>query len=252
MPACPLSQLYARLPVRDVRTGARIAGLRFTDSSVHGVELTTGEALEGDAVIVATNRHNLCKWVGDTLARNDARFADLDRLEDVPILGAHLWFDRPILDYPHAALIDGPLQWLFRKDQQGKAIHGVISAAREWAGRSKEEALAAFTQQIRRTFPSARDANLERGVIVVEKRSTFSPAPGVDRFRPAHAPPPGGIEHLYLAGDYTQTGWPATMEGAVRSGYLAAGAVASRLLEGIHRFLVPDLPVQWPARLLGM
>jgi squalene-associated FAD-dependent desaturase len=251
VPDCPLSQLYARLPVRDVRTGTRINGLRFTDAMVSGVELTTGESLDADAVILATNRHSLRKWVGEALAQRDARFAHLDQLDDVPILGAHLWFDRPILDHPHAALIDGPLQWLFRKDQQGKAVHGVISAAREWTARSKDEALSAFTDQICRTFPAARDATLQRGVIVVEKRSTFSPAPGADRHRPTQAPPPGGIEHLYLAGDYTKTGWPATMEGVVRSGYLAAGAVASRLLEGGHRFLVPDLPVQWPARLLG-
>ena len=65
-------------------------------------------------------------------------------------------------------------------------------------------------------------------------------------------PHESGFGNLYLAGDYTQTGWPATMEGAVRSGYLAAGAVASHLLPGKHRFLVKDLPVQWPARLMGL
>src|SRR5437773_1274853 len=81
-----------------------------------------------------------------------------------------------------------------------------------------------------------------------------SPLPGVERFRPQQAPPPDGIENLYLAGDYTRTGWPATMEGAVRSGYLAADAVLARLSPGeTHRsFLVDDLPAQWPARLLGV
>ncbi|MBA2707375.1 MAG: FAD-dependent oxidoreductase, partial [Gemmatimonadaceae bacterium] len=62
----------------------------------------------------------------------------------------------------------------------------------------------------------------------------------------AQSPPSCGIANLYLAGDYTQTGWPATMEGAVRSGYLAAGAIVG------HDLLVPDLPVQWPGRLLGL
>jgi uncharacterized protein with NAD-binding domain and iron-sulfur cluster len=71
-------------------------------------------------------------------------------------------------------------------------------------------------------LPLARDAKLERGVVVIEKRATFSPTPGVDRFRPGQPPPPGGVPNLFLAGDYTQTGWPATMEGAVRSGHAAA------------------------------
>jgi len=85
-------------------------------------------------------------------------------------------------------------------------------------------------------------------VIVIEKRATFSPLPGVDRYRAAQAPPlNGGIGNLYLAGDYTRSGWPSTMEGAVRSGYLAAEAV----LGGRKPFLIPDLPLEWPARLLS-
>jgi zeta-carotene desaturase len=254
LPGCPLSQLYARLPVRDVRLGARVAGLRFDGDgrTVTGVDLATGESLPANAVVLATNRHNVRKWVGDARAATDTRFAHLDEIQDVPILGAHLWFDRPVLKEAHAALMDGPLQWLFRKDADGKAVHGVISAARAWAGRPKDESLAAFEKQVRDTFPAARDARLERGVVVVEKRATFSPTPGIDRLRPPQAPPPAGVQHLYLAGDYTQTHWPATMEGAVRSGYLAAEAAASRLLDRSPKFLVDDLPTQWPARLMGL
>jgi zeta-carotene desaturase len=252
LPGCPLSRLYASLPVRDLRLGARVASLRFDKDTATGVTLTTGENIDADAVILATNRHTLRKWVGEERADKDARFAHLDEIEDVPILGVHLWYDRPVLKESHAALIEGPLQWLFRKDDAGTAVHGVISAARAWAGRPKDESLAAFTQQIRSTFKEARDAVLQRGVVVVEKRATFSPAPGIDRLRPHQAPPPGGIANLYLAGDYTQTGWPATMEGAVRSGYLAATAAGNHLLEGRRTFLVKDLPTQWPARLLGL
>ena len=66
-------------------------------------------------------------------------------------------------------------------------------------------------------------------MIVIEKRATYSPLPGSDQFRPAQAPPNAGIQNLFLAGDYTKTGWPATMEGAVRSGYLAAEALLERV-----------------------
>jgi zeta-carotene desaturase len=110
----------------------------------------------------------------------------------------------------------------------------------------KEEALRQFEAQIRGLFSEARQAKLERGVIVIEKRATFSPLPGTDAFRPAQEPGEKGIAGLYLAGDYTRTGWPATMEGAVRSGYLAAEAMTG------SKCLVEDLPVQWPARVMGL
>jgi zeta-carotene desaturase len=247
-PACPLAKLYEFLPCRDARLGTRITAIRFDGARALGVELGD-ELLNADAVILAVNYPGLEKWIPPELWQGDSRFANLEQLQSVPILGAHLCFDRPIMHTPHAALMGaGPLQWLFRKpDGDGRAIHGVISAARDWVGRPREQCLEIFQEQIRRTLPAARDAVLERGSIVIEKRATFSPSPGVDRLRPGQSPPPGGIGGLFLAGDYTRTGWPATMEGAVRSGYLAAEAV----LQQPGRFLVADLAPQWPARMLG-
>ncbi|MDB5295481.1 MAG: Carotene 7,8-desaturase [Phycisphaerales bacterium] len=254
VPNVPLSRLYASLPGVDVRFGARMRGLAFAGRHVTGVELADGATLAADAVVLATGHHSARRAVPDELAATDDRFPRLAGLEDVPILGVHLWFDRPVLAAPHVALVEGPLQWLFRKDADGRSLHGVISAARDWVGRPPAECLPLFEAQVRRVLPAARGAALVRGVVVVEKRATFSPVPGVDRSRPNQAPPPGGIENLYLAGDYTLTGWPATMEGAVRSGYLAAEAVLRAAVAGPagRRFLVPDLPVQWPARLAGL
>jgi zeta-carotene desaturase len=214
------------------------------DNTVTGVALVNSEALEADAIVLATGHHAAGRLLPDL---------GLPELEDVPILGVHLWFDRPVMNHPHVALIDGPLQWLFRKDHAGKSLHGVISAAREWVGKPKDESLKLFEQQVRGLFPAARAAKLERGVIVIEKRATFSPLPGTDRLRPPQGSAPGGIKNLYLAGDYTQSGWPATMEGAVRSGYLAAEALTKDFLPSSEKsfsFMVPDLPRQWPSRLL--
>jgi hydroxysqualene dehydroxylase len=243
-PDCPLGKLYEKLPCRDVRLSARMTGLRFDGLRVVGVEMGE-EFLEAESVILAVNHHALEKWIPPELSQADGRFGKLDRLESVPILGAHLWFDRPVLEARHVAMMGGPLQWIFKKDDQGRAVHGVISAARDWVQRPKQQCLDLFAEQIRKTFKTARDAKLERGVIVIEKRATFSPLPGSDDFRPLQSPPPDGIAGLFLAGDYTRTGWPATMEGAVRSGYLAAAAISEK------NFLVPDLRVQWPARFLG-
>ena len=107
-----------------------------------------------------------------------------------------------------------------------------------------------FHEQIARLFPQAKGARLEHGVVVIEKRATFSPVAGVDRCRPQQGPPAGGIGNLFLAGDYTRTHWPATMEGAVRSGRLAADAVVRCCRHGESEratFLTPDLPMQWPS-----
>jgi uncharacterized protein with NAD-binding domain and iron-sulfur cluster len=115
-------------------------------------------------------------------------------------------------------------------------------------GVERERCLRLFVDQLRALLPAAKEAKLERGLVLVEKRATFSPVPGVDRWRPAQSPPPGGIANLFLAGDYTRTGWPATMEGAVRSGYLAADRVLEHLGLAPRSLLQPDLPRQWPWR----
>jgi zeta-carotene desaturase len=245
-PACALGQLYEHIPCGDLRLGTRMTGLRFDGQRVVGVQIGE-DFVAADAVVLATAQASLDKWIPGPLLGRDSRFVGLDQLETVPILGAHLWFDRMVLPWPHAALMGGPLQWLFAKPGgDGRAVHGVISAARDWTGIPREECLDIFVRQIRNTLAPAKEAKLIRGVIVVEKRATFSPLPGVDRLRPTQAPPPGGIAGLFLAGDYTHTGWPATMEGAVRSGYLAAESV----LNQPGKFLVPPLAPQWPARLL--
>lgn len=247
VPAGTLGDLYASLPLRDLRLGTRVVGLASDGVRVTGVQLASGETVTADAVVLATNHHGICKWLPGEWAERDERFRCLDKLESVPILGTHLWFDRPVLRDSHAALLSTPLQWVFRKDAEGCVVHGVISAARDWTDRPREQMLAAFEEQIRATLPGAREARLLRGTTVVEKRATFAAVPGVDRYRPGQAPPAGGLAGLYLAGDYTRTGWPATMEGAVRSGYLAAEAI----LPG-RSFLRPDLPVEWPGQLLGL
>ena len=250
IPTVPLSRLYDTHPCQDVRLGTRVDGLVYAGRSVTGVRLAGGEVIPADAVVLATNHHAVRRWVPDELAAADSRFDGLDRLTSVPILGVHLVFDRPVLPESHVALLDGPLQWLFRKDVDGRAIAGVISAAREWERKPKAESLAAFTAQVNAALGT--DAKLVRGTIVVERRATFAPLPGVDRLRPPQAPPAGGIANLFLAGDYTRTGWPATMEGAVRGGYKAADAVLAGVGVGHASFVVPDLKPQWPARLLGL
>ncbi|HEX2970929.1 MAG TPA: hydroxysqualene dehydroxylase HpnE, partial [Tepidisphaeraceae bacterium] len=194
--SCPLAQLYQQLPCSDLRLGVRAIELQFRDRILSAVKLQSGQVLTADAFVLATNRHALTKLLPESIRRQDTRFAHLGHFEDVPILSAFLQFDRPVLAQTHAAMLAGPLQWLFRKDRAGRVLQGVISAAREWVGRPPEQCLRLFEQQIQTMLPHARGAHLQHGRIIIEKRATYSPSPGIDRFRPPQAPPPAGISNL--------------------------------------------------------
>jgi len=137
-------------------------------------------------------------------------------------------------------LVDCIGQWIFNRGRTsagGHYVQVVVSAARQFRGLGHEEVQRRVTTELRRLFLPARSANVVRGRIITEHAATFSAVPGVDRWRPAQASP---VENLFLAGDWTATGWPATMEGAVRSGYLAAQALLHR--QGHNDSLIqPDL-----------
>src|SRR5205807_6093265 len=116
-------------------------------------------------------------------------------------------------------------------------VQVVVSAARQFRGLSHGEVQARVTAEMARLFPRAKEGELVRARVVTEHAATFSAVPGVDILRPGQETP---LENLYLAGDWTATGWPATMEGAVRSGYLAAEALLRRAGRA-ETLLAPDL-----------
>jgi zeta-carotene desaturase len=145
----------------------------------------------------------------------------LDRFEHSPITGIHLWFDRAVTDLPHAVLLDRNLQWLFRKSE--RYLQAVVSASRALLDLSREDIVRMACEELREFFPAAREAKLVRSHVIKEARATYSPAPGLQSCRPGAQT---RYPNVFLAGDWTDTGWPPTMEGAVRSGYLAAEAVA--------------------------
>ena len=128
----------------------------------------------------------------------------------------------------------------------GQYLQLVISASYDLLKKSREEIIDLCLKEVRHALPAAREAQLVKATVIKEAAATFSPEPGVDRWRPAQETK---IPRLFLAGDWTQTGWPATMEGAVRSGYLAAEAVL-RSAGAPAKFLQPDLPLDRLVRLL--
>ena len=151
----------------------------------------------------------------------DPQLARLEHLQYRPIVGAHLQFDRAVLDVPNLALMGTRLHWAFADSDDPTLIHGVASAADDLCPLPQQTITDLFVDELRQTCPAARAATLRQFVIIKEARATFRPLPGVDAFRPTQQTL---IPGLTLAGDYTQTTWPSTMEGAVRSGRLAAQA----------------------------
>jgi zeta-carotene desaturase len=101
----------------------------------------------------------------------------------------------------------------------------VISASKSLIEKSRQEIIDLALSELREFFPAARDARLVKATVIKEVNATFSPKPGIDRYRPTSQTP---WPHIFLAGDWTATGWPATMEGAVRSGYIAAQAILAQ------------------------
>jgi zeta-carotene desaturase len=156
--------------------------------------------------------------------------------EHSPITGVHLWFDREVTTLPHATLLDRTMQWMFNKDG-GRYLQLVVSASRDLTTVSREDIIDIALGDLRLYFPRVREATLVRAHVVKEQRATFSAAPGTEALRP---PAATSVANLFLAGDWTNTGWPATMEGAVRSGYIAAAAVA-RAAGKPAEFLLPDI-----------
>ena len=223
VPAVPLAELYSleiwrRFPTVRIHLRSavdRIAPEGFT---------VAGRLCSADAYVCAL-----------PFERLEALGLPAPPLTHSPITGVHLWFDREITTLPHATLLDRTVQWMFNKND-GRYLQLVVSASRDLTNLSRSEIIDIAVGDLRLFFPRVHEARLVKAH-VKEQRATFSAAPETESLRPQ---PASGMPNVYLAGDWISTGWPATMEGAVRSGYRAAELVA-RAAGQTPNFLVPDL-----------
>jgi len=161
---------------------------------------------------------------------------DVSGFEYSPITGIHLWFDRPVIDVPQATLLDRTIQWIFNK-QDGRAVQLVVSASRSLLDMPRADVIALALRELAEFLPEVGAAKLEKAHVVKEVRAVLSAKPGMEARRPSSRTK---VSNLFLAGDWTRSGWPAIMEGAVRSGYLAAEAVTAAAGKP-ERFLLPDI-----------
>jgi zeta-carotene desaturase len=184
-----------------------------------------------------------------------ALLGKIEHHEHWPICSVHLWLDREITELDHAVLLDRELHWMFNKSRlqpwrktRGIYIELLVSTSRTFAALERNEAIAQAVAELGEFFPEARNARVEKAALVKEVRATFGVPPGIDAYRPAAAQSPW--PNSFLAGDWTATGWPSTMESAARSGHLAADALCAAC--GIAReSLVPDLKPQGLMKLIS-
>ena len=258
IPRVPLGELYegCRKALAgqggEVQLRAGVRGCLVADGRVDGVEREDGSVETADYYVAAVPQDALPELLPAEVVEREPVFVNLRNLRTSPITGVHLWFDRTVMSEPFLTLLDSTTQWVFNKTQLngseengGQYLQLVISASYSLAARSRQEIIALCLEELRKVLPAIRTATLVKGTVVKEMSATFSPAPGSDRWRPEQR---SSLSGLFLAGDWTLTGWPSTMEGAVRSGYLAAEAILSDA--GMPRkFLQPDLRAEGLARM---
>jgi squalene-associated FAD-dependent desaturase len=256
IPSVPLADLYEGCRDAIVTRGGQVRlrcdvrEIRLRDGAFASAALEDGSEISADACIAAVPHTTLPGLLPAEMAGPGGALSGLKHIRSSPITGVHFWFDRMVMTEPFLALLDHTTQWVFNKSRLyagegdstagGQYLQLVISASYSLVPRSRQDIIDLCRHELADVLPDTRDAELKKATVIKEISATFSPEPGVDGFRPAQQTE---VRNLFLAGDWTQTGWPSTMEGAVRSGYLAAEAALTGFGRP-QRFLQPDLPFE--------
>lgn len=255
VPRVPLSEMYGRVASAIEQAGGKVhlrtsvEGLCRDDATSRWQMRVDGGTRDYDAVVLALSFEGLQKLLPglpDGTVRDELA-QQLSGFDHSPLTGIHMWFDREITELDHAVLLDTTIQWLYNTSRiqperqhlrAGYLIELVVSASKSLVPMERQAIIDLALHELALFFPSVQDARLLKAAVVKEVRATYSVMPGLDARRPGAE---SGWPGVLLAGDWTATGWPSTMESAARSGYLAAEAV-SRWSGANERYLVPDLP----------
>lgn len=211
----------------DVRLRTRVAGVEPTPGG--WTICADDDRIDVDAVIVATEPTTMEKLLPADALPLPGGWGDA--LGAAPIVNLHLVYDQPVMDDAFVAGVGTPVQWVFDRTRQagldsGQYLAVSLSAADNHIDVPVAQLQETFVPEVQRLLPATRAAQLLDFFVTRERRATFRPAPGVNRLRP---PTSTSYDGLFLAGAHCATGWPATMESAVRSGDAAAAAALAGL-----------------------
>ena len=210
-----------------VLTGVRAVGIEQDNRAVSAVACLGRAPMKARAVVSALPSHALHRLLGPGTPAKDMGLR-LDRFRSSAIVSVNVWLDREVMAEEMVATLDTTIHWVFnrtamlRTKTKGQHLCAVISGASALAEKRNDELVRMTLGDMARVFPGARQATVRRALVIKEKRATFSPVPGIDSIRPGPVTPLG---NFFLAGDWTATGYPATIEGAILSGERAARAV---------------------------
>jgi zeta-carotene desaturase len=231
---------------RDGRWRVSVADTNYTADAI--ILALPFEQIQKLLPAVRLNEHS----AGLALNTRDELELKLARQVHSPFTSILFWFDQEITDLDHAWLLDTTIEWFFHKSrirrhapEKGSYVEVVIAGSRAQLSMTRDQILTGALDELQLFFPEMKRAKLIKSGVLKEARATFSVVPGLDQFRPRQATEWPG---LYLAGDWTATEWPSTMEGAVRSGRLAAGAV----MGDDSRFMAAEIPASGLMRWLGV
>ncbi|MHC5543524.1 hydroxysqualene dehydroxylase HpnE, partial [Singulisphaera rosea] len=222
IPLVPLGELYGtRLEqwLRDNDVDVRLTtGVRAVEvdgeGNLSGVKLRNGETIPADFVVLAVPFDRVSAMLPTTMLERIPGLARVDEFRASPITGIHFWFDRPVCPFDHVALVDRTIQWVFNHtaiqgrtatQDGGEYLQLVISAAYDLLPLDKLAIRDLALKELAEIWPAVHEATLVRWRVVTEHGATFAVRPGVEAIRPPQRTP---VEGLFLAGDWTDTGWP--------------------------------------------
>lgn len=265
IPSVPLAALYEGCREAVVNRGGcvqlrqGVCEIRLQDGAFAAAATEDGSEIAGEACVLAVPHTTVLDLLPKGFGEPGGQLECLRHIQTSPITGVHMWFDRVVMEEPFLTLLDHKTQWIFNKSllyaekgsgteiasesanlSRGQYLQLVISASYDFVPLSRQTIIELCRAELADVLPATRNADLKKATVIKEVSATFSPSVGVDGLRPAQD---FGVKDLFLAGDWTRTGWPSTMEGAVRSGYLAAEAVLNRLGRP-QKFLQPDLAAE--------
>jgi len=241
LPTVGLSELFVEPSVRylgshnsEAKTGCGVEELLCEGSRVVAARCADGVTRGAKAFVVAVPHYAFADLLLASEGLYAEKFQTIEAFELSPIVTVNLWLDRRVIEQEFVALLDSRVQWIFNRtrmlnlpSRSGQYLSLVISGAGPYVEMEKEEMIDLAMADLRAAVPEARSAKVVHSLVIKEKRATFSPKPGIEKLRPTTETE---FENLFLAGDWTATGFPATIEGAVISGKKAA-TMTERYLE---------------------